>query len=328
MMAVSTERESYAPQDLRADIRAAELAVARVKRGVQGRDVLELLRLLDRIEAGKTRLSERGVDLRPEQSRIETVENTLLERARVAVKALSALAPPEALRAEVDAQAERWWWYLDRRVAESNARQVRRAGWSVGIGAVVLAVLVTVYMLFLRPDETTRLRYGYVSRAEGEVEQGAYESALDLYQKALEVAPDDPEVNLMIGIVYEALDRPEEAADYYARAETLYESRTAFLATKSQRYSLIGWYEQSELTALEAIDLDSEYAWAYCNLASGYEGQGRIPEAIGAVQACADLAREQGQDELYVIAAQRLALLLQMPFGTSVPGPQEQQRSE
>ena len=137
------------------------------------------------------------------------------------------------------------------------------------------------------------------------------------------MAPDDPEINLMIGMMYEALERPEDAAEYYARAEALYESRVVFLTVKSQRYQLFDWYEQSELTALEAIELDEQYAWAYCNLGGAYEGQGRIPEAIDAMQVCADLAREQGQDELYVIAASRLALLLQMPYNTGLTGSQE-----
>ena len=322
-MAMSVDIESYTPEKLRADIRAAELAVAKIRRGVQGEDVLVLLRLLDRIAEAVSKFGELGVDLRAELSRIETIENILLEEARFAVKALSVLGSLDELRAEAHAEEGRWWWYLDHRVAESSAQQTRRTLWTVGIALVALAILVAAYMLFLRPDEATRLRYGYVSRAENQIEQDEYEVALDLYQKALEVAPDDPEVNLMIGMMYEVLEHPRDAAEYYARAEALYESRVAFLAAKSQRYFVLDWFEQSELTALEAIDLDEQYAWAYCNLGNAYEGQGRIPEAIGAVQVCADLAREQGQDELYVIAASRLALLLQMPSGNNVTGSQE-----
>jgi tetratricopeptide (TPR) repeat protein len=322
-MAMSVDIESYTPEKLRADIRAAELAVSRIRRGVRGEDVLALLRLLDRVTAAMGRFGELGVDLRAELSRIETIENILLEQARFAVKALSALGSLDELRAEARAEEERWWWYLDHRVAASSAQQARRTLWTVGIAAVVLAILGAAYMLFLRPDEATRLRYSYASRAESQIEQDEYEVALDLYQKALEVAPDDPEIHLMIGMMHEALERPEGAAEYYARAEALYGSRVAFLTAKSQRYHLLDWYEQSELTALEAIDLDEQYAWAYCNLGGAYEGQGRIPEAIGAIQVCADLAREQGQDELYVIAASRLALLLQMPSNTGLTGSQE-----
>jgi tetratricopeptide (TPR) repeat protein len=325
---VLLDKESYTPTHLRADIRAAELAAAKIRRGVRAEDVLALLRLLDRFAAAVPRFGGMGVDLRAERARIETVENILLDKAQFAVRSLSALAPMEELRTEADADQDRWWWYLDRHVAEANAQRAKRTLWTAGIVFAVLAVLVTVYMLFLRPDEATRLRYGYVSRAESQIEQGEYEVALGFYQEAIEVAPDDPDVTLMIGMMHEALGNADEAKTYYTRAEELYESRVAFLASKSQRYFLLDWYEQSESAALEAISLDEQYAWAYCNLGSAYEGQGRVPEAIGAVQVCADLAREQGQDELYVIAASRLAMLLQMPSDPGMTGAQEQQRSE
>jgi len=319
---------SYTPTDLRADIRAAELAAAKIQRGVQAEDVLALLRLLDRFAAAMPKFDGMGVDLRAERSQIETVENILLDKARFAVRSLNALAPMGELRAEAHADQDRWWWYLDRHVAEASAQRTKRTLWTAGIVLAVLAALVTVYVLFLRPDEATRLRYGYVSRAESQIEQGEYEVALGFYQEAIAVAPDDPDITLMIGMMHEALGNADEAKTYYTRAEALYESRVAFLASKSQRYFLLDRYEQSESAALEAISLDEQYAFAYCNLGSAYEGQGRIPEAIGAVQVCADLAREQGLDELYVIAASRLAMLLQMPSDPGVMGTQEQQRSE
>lgn len=194
--------------------------------------------------------------------------------------------------------------------------------------SVILAILVVAYVIFLRPDEATRLRFGYVSRADSLIEQGDYEAALAQYREALDIAPDDPEINLMIGMMSEALGRSEDAAEYYARAEALFESRTTFLAAKSQRYSVMRQYEEAEQAALEAIELDDQYAWTYCNLGGAYEGQGRIGEAISALQTCSDLAREQGQDELYVIAASRMAMLMQMPLGANEAEPQDEQRSE
>ncbi len=132
----------------------------------------------------------------------------------------------------------------------------------------------------------------------------------------------------MIGMMNEALGDLEMADDHYARAELLLERREVFLASKSQQYYLIGWLEASEAAALEAIELDDQYAIAYCSLGGSYEAQGRVAEALAAVQMCADLAREQGQDQLYVIAATRLAMLMQMPLDSSPPGSQSQQDTE
>ena len=77
--------------------------------------------------------------------------------------------------------------------------------------------------------------------------------------------------------------------------------------------SMLGWYDRAEADALEAIELDDRFALAYCSLGSAYEGQEKIPQAIAALQACADQARDQGQNELYVIATTRLAYMMQRP---------------
>ncbi len=117
----------------------------------------------------------------------------------------------------------------------------------------------------------------------------------------------------MMGLMYEALQRTEEAESQYAKAEALYESRALFLTARAQQYNILGWYDKSELDAQAAIELDDSLALAYCTLGGAYEGRSELAEAISVFQTCADLAREQNQDELYVIASTRLAYLLQMP---------------
>jgi tetratricopeptide (TPR) repeat protein len=311
----------YASEDLRSDIRTAELAVAKIRPGIDADQVTDLLYLLDRIANGYQELNESGVDLRPEASRIETVHGIMQEKGPVAVRALWERGGLAQLRAEINPPPEHWWWYLDQYVAERKKQRVRRLLIGTGITVLVLAVLVTAYMLFLRPDEATRMRYEHVFDAEASLQEADYAAALESYQQAYQIAPDDPEVNLMIGIMYEALDRPAEAADQYAMTEALYETPALFLAMRSQKYSLLGWYDQAEADGLKAIEADDQLPIAYCALASAYEGTIQVREAIDALQTCADLARAQGQDQLYVIAASRLATMLQMPSGAG-GGPQ------
>lgn len=316
------------PRDLRADIRAAELAVAALRRGVPPESALELVGLLDRIAVCSEHLGVVGVDLRAELAQMETVFKTVTDKRRIILKALSALGGLAALRVDAGAPEDRWWWYLDQHEVESRTSRAKRTLRAVVGAGAVLAVLVAVYVIFLRPDEATRLRYDYVARAESLIGQGDFEQALAFYEKALDVVPDDPEIHLMIGMMYEALEDPEAAGDHYARAEQLFERREVFLASQSQQYYLIGWLEESEAAALEAIQLDDQYAIAYCSLGGAYEAQGRVAEALAAVQTCADLAREQGQDQLYVIAATRLAMLMQMPLDPIPPDSQGQQDTE
>jgi tetratricopeptide (TPR) repeat protein len=307
--------------DYRKGIRSAELAVSKIGRGAQPEQVFELLQLRDQLEEGTAQFERAGVDLRAELTQIETIDNMLIDKAPAIARSLQEIGGLSALRQDIEPSPGRWWWYLDQRVVATRARKASRVLRFGIIGAIVVAVLAVAYMLFLRPDEATRERYGFVTEGEMQLSRGNYEDALALYEQALEIAPEDPEINLMIGILLEALDREDEAQVYFRRAEDNYGNEVTYLALKSQRYGYVGWYEKSEAVAFEAIEVDDSFALSYCSLGGAYEGQQRISEAIDAFQMCADLAREQGQNELYVIATSRLAMLLQMPANTITPTP-------
>lgn len=320
------DASSYNLDRYRKDIRAAEVAVAALRPGIPPDQALTLLQLLDRIADATGRFEARGADLRVERTQIEMIHRTLRAKHQPVLKALRHLSTLPDLRAGHGVEDEtRWWWYLDRHAAAEGARQFKQTLRLVGGVAALLGVLALVYILFLRPDEATRLRTGYTMDAEREIERGNYAHALALYRQALAIAPQDPEIHLMIGLMHEALEQPAPAAESYARAEALYETPAFFWAAKSQEYNTLGWYEQGLEAAQQAIDLDQQMAFAYCNRGGAYEGLGRILEAIAAFQQCADLARAQEQNELYVIAASRMATLMQMPLGptpTGAAGPQ------
>jgi tetratricopeptide (TPR) repeat protein len=299
------------PDALRQEIYIAELAVAALRPGADRQQVLGLLQHLDRIDQVFAGLEARQVDLRAERARIETIHNMILSRGPIVAHALAGEWDP--LRAEVQADRTRWWWYLDQRVAADRSRQRRKAGW-IATGAVLaLGILAAVYLLFLQPDEVTRRRIALVSQAEGLVEEGAYAEAMALYEQAEAVAPEDPDLPLAVAVLHEALGEPADADEAYGRARVLYGDEAVYWAYRSGRYLSLGWWAEGASAAQQAIALDPDLALAYCHLAGAYEAQGQIDEATAAVRRCRDLAQQHNQDELYVLATSRLARLLQMP---------------
>jgi tetratricopeptide (TPR) repeat protein len=157
------------------------------------------------------------------------------------------------------------------------------------------------------------LRYDYQLGAESQLQQGHYDQALELYRQALELAPEDAELNLAIGVLYEALQQPDNATRQYTEAEKRYPTRAAFLTARAQKYMQLSWYDRAVEQALAATALDERYALAQCTLGSAYQGLGENNDAIAALWVCSDLANEQGQDELYVHAKMLLANLMQQP---------------
>lgn len=304
---------SYTPQDLRSDIRAAELAIANINSNSSPDQILGLFSLLDRIVPAHEVMSQSGTDLRPEATRIETICGILNDKAWIINRVLAAIGGLAVLRVERDPPFSKRWWYLDQHIAKQKRdKRIRRAR-NVGLAIFVFALVAVIYAVFMSPGAETSTRIRLVSAAEADLQNGDYASALTNYQKAQALAPDDGEISLMIGVIYEVLGQLDDAERQYTKGIEWYETRATFMSERSLKYSALGWYDKALSDALQAIDLDRQFALGHCALATAYEGQNHYADAIAAFQTCADLAFEQGHDELYVLAKTRLARLMQMP---------------
>jgi tetratricopeptide (TPR) repeat protein len=289
----------------------AEIAVADLDRSARIEDVRDLLCRLDRISAEYEELAGTGIDLRPEQTRIDTVQRTVAAKGKMIHRVVARSGGWHRLRSQSEPPEDRWWWWLDHRVRAQRRKATRRAARLVLAAVCLLALAVAGYLRFLRPDPSVRLVYSYTLRAMSALEQAQYETALEWYQRALEISPQDPELNLMVGVVNEALGRVEQAGVYYDTAEALYGTGASFLTMRSQQYASLGWYEPGKADAEAAIALDPSMALPHCTLGTAYAGEGNVALAVGAFRQCADLARAAKQDALYVLATAQLAALLQ-----------------
>lgn len=131
--AVEDTRVITASAHLREMLHEIEVGLADLRGRREG--VLDLLRRRDEIEAELARLLDRGVDLRAERSRLETVDNVMRRRARAILRELLGTGGLPAARREQDPPSEHWWWYLDRYVAGSVQQRAIRIG-AVLVGAL------------------------------------------------------------------------------------------------------------------------------------------------------------------------------------------------
>jgi len=243
--------------------------------------------------------------------RMQTVEGLLRSKAPILLKEMRAVGGLDQACPEVSPDESRWWWYLDRQVAEQRRRTMRR--W-LTIGGVVVALLVALgaaYFAFLAPSPEERERYEHLTRAEELREDGDLAAALAEYEAARALAPDEPEIHLWLGVLYEEEGREDEAAAAFATAKELLGNEVEFLVRRGMIYAQMGRVEATLADASAAIALDPESAMAHFLLGDAYEAQGKIPEAVEEFERAAELGDQAGNSALVAQARMRAGMLLQ-----------------
>lgn len=315
--AVEDSRVSTAAAGLRDMIHELETDLPDLDEAGEG--VVDLLRRRDQIAEEISRLESEGLDLRPEKTRIETIDNILSREASTIAREARAAGGLQAVREEEHPPESHWWWYLDEYVAEKRRKKVIK---TVAIVVGVLVVLISGNFLMdrffgLSPRE--KEARVYINEAEQQFREGNYQQAIAEYERAVEMTPSDGQAQAALGVLYELQGRSEEAEAAFKAAEEALGNRLEFLMTLAQTYMTAGEYDTALDRANEAIELDPEAARAYLVRGSIYEAMDERAKAMDDFQRSADLAQSSGQDALYVLAKMRLATLLQQA-PSSFPG--------
>ncbi|NPV06501.1 MAG: tetratricopeptide repeat protein [Anaerolineae bacterium] len=311
-------------EDLRAVLRTAELAVANL-RGAGPQHALEFLRTLDTIYEAIPRLeTEYGVDLKPERTRLETVQNLTRSSARRLMREVGAGRLAEARRAE-NPPEDHWWWYLDRALAAQRQEALRR--WSLRAIVVFSLLLVglVAYNRFLAPSPEEQAFSALLAEGESSLLSGDFEGAVDRYEAAVALNPGDVGARLHLGVVYEQLGRTEEAREQFEEAMRLSPAPADYHSSLSLVYYRVAlggaeWaLERAEAEAVAALEADDGSAMAHFAMASVYELQGETGKAIEEFETASGLSSDPS---LTVLARMRMGMLMQKPGETmgGLPG--------
>jgi tetratricopeptide (TPR) repeat protein len=304
---------------LREQIRELEVVAA----GFQGRsadNARGLLTLRDSVEKELSALEEQGMDLRPERTRVKTIDNILVRKAQGLERALGSTGGLAGARRDVQPSDDQWWWFLDEYIAEQRRKSAKKFITIFVVAAVLLIGGNWAMNRFFGMDPVEREARGYISSAEQALAMGNFEEAIAGYQQAIETQPEMSEAHIGLGVLYALQGRDEESQQALARAEELVGDRSMYLLALSRAYSSIGEMDQALEAAEEAVELSPRSAQAYLIRGGVYEAIGRRAEALTDYELSGELAREQGEDALYVLARMRMGMLLQSGAGSGMPG--------
>lgn len=276
-----------------------------------GKQALEIPALMDEISQQFEELDRGGFDLPEEKLRWETALSQARAKARLWVREVGGMAAAAEARRKVQPEPARWWWFLDEQVVQSQKAALRRfLGWAVG--AVVLLILLGVlYQVFLAPDPETQARVAYVYDAERLARDGKLADALLLVEKALALAPDDPELLVFHGVLQYELGQVSSAEKDFQRAQQVLKDPEAFYLSRGQRFFSVGNYQQMLADAQAALQVNAQSAAGYMLLGQAQEALGQYAEALDSYERASELAEAQNRPEIAVTSRMLYGNLLQ-----------------
>ncbi len=281
---------------------------------------LAILDLMDQVDEQFKELHGQGAAIKAEESQFETSCAALLKEARRLIIELGGEAALQEERKKRRPPKDAWWWFLDDYLAMKRKQAIRRSLMFAGIAVVVIGVLAVVYKLFLAPDPKTVAVYDAVNAGQSLSAQGKYGEALAQVQKGLAVAPDDPQLLIMEGVIYSMQGTLQQSAAAFAAAQAGLQNDELFYLTQSQDYLSINQPVQGMQSARAAIKTNANSAKGYYLLGSAQEMEGDTTAAYDSYNKAVQMAEAQGDTTTVVQAKIKMGYLLQgagaYPAGT------------
>lgn len=270
---------------------------------------------LSDLEQANTLLNELGAigtDVRPEQERLNSLEQRAIKQAGKIIGAFGGIQAYTAFRREYQPEAvaqRRGWWLLDQIVAAQRQRLFKQ----LGAMLVVLLAIAGLGYLFrdtLFPDDPIGRA---AAAAERHTRDNQPEQAAEAIQAGLMISPSNPLLLAWQG----ALEVAQNTPSSLARAENAFRqagaqaTQSQILFERSQIYIRIGLYERALADANQLIELTPDMAEAYYQRATVYEYLRDRRKALEDLQKCEALAQANKNDVLVATVRVRMGMLLQ-----------------
>jgi len=297
-----------AASDLRDMLRELEIGAGNLEG--KGEGVLDVLRLRGEVQEEMERLLEQGLNLKSEQTRLETVDGVITRHAEIIEKELRKVGGLASAREQEQPSEDQEWWFVDIPYYEARKRRKRTTWISLVVILVVVAVGAYVSNLLWGPNtKAEKARASFVS-AQQYVARQDWDAAIEEFQRTLRIDKDRGEAYVYLGVLYEVTNQDAEAREAFTKAQNALRNRRSYLQTLAMAYE-----EAEELqSALEQLDeliaLQSTHAEAHLQRAEIYAELGDAESAARDFARAADLAEDQNLEKVFNQAKLRLNIMM------------------
>jgi tetratricopeptide (TPR) repeat protein len=304
MTAAQLKAQSQRPQtkaeSLRQVMKNLEMRITKLSE-ISPEQTLEILSLFDDADHILGELQERGMEVTSELGQLETLRAQFYKMRATFIRKIGGPQELAKARQRQAPSSDRWWWYVDKSLAEESKQKTIQLLRNFGILAALLIIAILVYNRFFAPDPAIQASYGHQQRAENAVIEGNLEDALVEVQQALAYTPEDANLYVLQGVILDGMDRSKEAVLSYNTAINLYEQEDYFYNQRAIIYLMFGSAEQALADCETAIQINPESAISYLNMGQAYQALGDINNAIVSYETADEIAQRSGNAQLQAI---------------------------
>ena len=267
--------------------------------------LIQIFNLRDEIENLVGKLSEKGVDLSVERSKLDSLDQVIKDRAGSILKDVKKLVNIVSYREEQKIPASHWWWYLDEFLKKK--KEAKQKKWLIRSG-IAAGILISVYLIFQFVVPKPSPWVIYQEKGNKLLQEGDLNSALKNYKIAIQLAPKEAINYLMVGIIYEEKGMPLRAQSYFMDAKELYPHPLDFYIQRGMTYLQRGKFNKADKDANKALKINPKSAQAHFLLGNVYEAQSKIPLAVAEYQIVSQM--KNADPKLIVISRYKMGMLM------------------
>jgi tetratricopeptide (TPR) repeat protein len=251
------------------------------------------------------------------QTQLEYVENRIRSHAQVIINAMGGTEQYISRRDQAGKKEDSWWWYLDRYIKENQKKNFKKILTIAAVLILLSIVVIFIYQQFFAPPPEVLARIKHEQAADRLISDGNLNGALLEIQSALSYEPENYELLIWQGVVYQQLGDNELSQQSFQHAENIVTSMEEFYLTKTYYEFNGGLIDQGFADAQKLIEINPESAEGYLYIGQVYEIKGAYAEAYQAYETASELAEKSDNTEMIATIKIRMGMLLQtVPLNT------------
>jgi tetratricopeptide (TPR) repeat protein len=290
-----------------------DVLLGKLGMGLKPDEALEIPALLDQVYSHVEQADPESQGGKAAAAQFEAFSQAYKKQLAVFLREVGDPTKLEAARAAANPPADHWWWRPEEVLGGERKSSLKKTLVNVAIGAGILAVLVIVYQLFLRPSpEVIAVLNAQREAEELMVRSGDTAAALARIDEGLAQVPGDSELLVLRGCYLTLIGgRQDEAEAAFNEAQKKVGSREYVLLMSAQDYSILGRPALAQSNAEAAIAINPKLAQGYLILGQALEDQGDRIGAYDAYEKASTLGMENDDPTVTAQARMKLGMLMQ-----------------